>query len=231
MNSIGANPHYSRALLPQPIHTLRETGESREISETCELQWSCHACCILRTGATWFRHERRESCRFPAVLSFPPCAYRRARIQSVSVAIVDTRLPRGWRVAGKARLAETRLSRHARHALCACRAGHLTHPGILDLPIAPIRFIYFQKRTWGCYCWRRPPYDATRSSPHDRVVRGDGWTLMPITATVEPGVDSTETKTQVFRIIQLIIGEMQTNIEFRDPHSSKNMFSLPLGGR
>lgn len=54
---------------------------------------------------------------------------------------------------------------------------------------------------------------------------------MPITATAEPGIDSAETKTQSSCIVPLIIGEMQTAIEFRDPHSSKEMFSLPLGGR
>jgi hypothetical protein len=63
------------------------------------------------------------------------------------------------------------------------------------------------------------------------ALAADMWNLMPIIATVELGIDSGATKTQAPRIAPLIIGEIPTDIEFRDPHSSKKMFSLPLGGR
>jgi len=58
----------------------------------------------------------------------------------------------------------------------------------------------------------------------------DSWTLMPISATAEPEVDSGVTKTQPSRIATLTIDYIQTDIKFRDPYSSKNMFSLPLEG-
>lgn len=64
------------------------------------------------------------------------------------------------------------------------------------------------------------------------IARGaDIWNLMPITATAEPGIDSGVTKAQAARIAPLTIGEIRTDIGFRDPNSSKRMFSLPLGGR
>ncbi len=62
------------------------------------------------------------------------------------------------------------------------------------------------------------------------ALEADSWTLMPITATAEPGVDSSITKTQSSRIASLTIDDLPTDIKFRDPNSSKNMFSLPLEG-
>ncbi len=37
--------------------------------------------------------------------------------------------------------------------------------GLLDLPIAPIRFIYFQNGTRGCYCGRRSPLRCEKRIP------------------------------------------------------------------
>lgn len=57
-------------------------------------------------------------------------------------------------------------------------------------------------------------------------------TLMPIIEPGEPGIDSRVTQTQATRIAPLTIDEIPTGTTlFRDPHSSKKMFSLPLGGR
>ncbi len=58
----------------------------------------------------------------------------------------------------------------------------------------------------------------------------DTWVLMPITATAETGVDSSITRTQSSRITPLTIDEIPTNTKFRDPNSSKRMFSLPWEG-
>ncbi|NGZ97822.1 MAG: hypothetical protein CV089_17160 [Nitrospira sp. WS110] len=63
------------------------------------------------------------------------------------------------------------------------------------------------------------------------ALEADTWTLMPITATGEPGFDSGVTKTKLSRIAPLTIDEISTDMKFYDPHSSKSMFSLPLGGR
>jgi hypothetical protein len=58
----------------------------------------------------------------------------------------------------------------------------------------------------------------------------DMWTLMPIAATGEPGLDSGVTKAQSSRIASLTIDDILTDIRFRDPNSSKRMFSLPWEG-
>ena len=63
------------------------------------------------------------------------------------------------------------------------------------------------------------------------ALEADIWTLMPITATGEPGIDSGVMKTQASRIAPLTVDEILTDIKFRDTNSSKKMFSLPLGGR
>jgi hypothetical protein len=63
------------------------------------------------------------------------------------------------------------------------------------------------------------------------ALEADSWILVPITATAEPRVDSTITKTQSSGTASLIIDDLLTDIRFRDPISSKNMLSLPLGGR
>ena len=63
------------------------------------------------------------------------------------------------------------------------------------------------------------------------ALEADIGTLMPITATGEPGLDSSVTKAKPSRIAPLTVDEIPTDIKFRDPHSSKSMFSLPLGGR
>lgn len=62
------------------------------------------------------------------------------------------------------------------------------------------------------------------------ALEADNWILMPITATAETGVDSSITKTQSSRIALLTIDEIPTDITFRDPNSSKRMFSLPWEG-
>jgi hypothetical protein len=62
------------------------------------------------------------------------------------------------------------------------------------------------------------------------ALEADMWTLMPITATGEPGVDSRVMKAQPSRIAPLSIDEIPTDIKFRDPDSSKRMFSLPWEG-
>ncbi len=62
------------------------------------------------------------------------------------------------------------------------------------------------------------------------ALEADMWTLMSITAATEPGVDSSITKTQSSRIVPPAIGEIPTDIRFRGPNSSKNMFSLPWEG-
>ena len=62
------------------------------------------------------------------------------------------------------------------------------------------------------------------------ALEADRWTFMPITATAEPGVDSSITKTQSSRIAALTIDDSLTDIRFRDPNSSKRMFSLPWEG-
>ena len=63
------------------------------------------------------------------------------------------------------------------------------------------------------------------------ALEADIGTLMPITATGEPGLNSSVTKAKPSRIAPLTVDEIPTDIKFRDPHSSKSMFSLPLGGR
>ncbi len=62
------------------------------------------------------------------------------------------------------------------------------------------------------------------------ALEADIWTLMPITATGEPGTDSGITKRLSSRITPLTIDEIPTDIKFCDPHSSKRMFSLPWEG-
>jgi hypothetical protein len=62
------------------------------------------------------------------------------------------------------------------------------------------------------------------------ALEADIWNLMPITATAETGVDSGITKTLSSRIATLTIDEIPTDSKFRDPHSSKRMFSLPWEG-
>ncbi|MGZ8382333.1 MAG: hypothetical protein ACXWWH_12180 [Nitrospira sp.] len=76
------------------------------------------------------------------------------------------------------------------------------------------------------------PFAPTTREEHPLMIalEADSWTLMPITATAEPGIDSGITKTQSSRIATLTIDDIPTDIKFRDPHSSKNMFSLPLEG-
>ena len=54
---------------------------------------------------------------------------------------------------------------------------------------------------------------------------------MSITVTAESGIDSGIMKRLSSRIAPLTIDEIPTDITFRDPHSSKSMLSLPLGGR
>jgi hypothetical protein len=58
----------------------------------------------------------------------------------------------------------------------------------------------------------------------------DVWILMPIAATGEPGIDSGTTKTQSSRIAPLTIDDILTDIRYREPNSSKSMFSLPWEG-
>lgn len=53
---------------------------------------------------------------------------------------------------------------------------------------------------------------------------------MPITEKAEPGIDSSGRKMQVCRIDPLTIDEIPAKLTFRDPHSSKSMFSLPWEG-
>ena len=62
------------------------------------------------------------------------------------------------------------------------------------------------------------------------ALEADMWTLMPITATGEPWVDSGIMKTKPSRIAPLTIDEIPTDIKFRDPYSSRSMFSLPWEG-
>ncbi len=62
------------------------------------------------------------------------------------------------------------------------------------------------------------------------ALEADIWTLMPLTATGESGFDSGIMKTKPFRIAPLTIDEIPTAIKFREPHSSKSMFSLPWEG-
>jgi hypothetical protein len=62
------------------------------------------------------------------------------------------------------------------------------------------------------------------------ALEADMWTLMPITATGEPGLDSRVMKAQPSRIAPLTIDEIPTDIKFRDQNSSKKMFSLPWEG-
>src|SRR6185437_11226638 len=59
------------------------------------------------------------------------------------------------------------------------------------------------------------------------ALEADWWTLMPRTAIVEPGVDSSLTRTHSSRLAALTIDERLTDSRFRDPNSSKNMVSLP----
>ncbi|MDI3464686.1 MAG: hypothetical protein OJF50_003507 [Nitrospira sp.] len=63
------------------------------------------------------------------------------------------------------------------------------------------------------------------------ALEADRWTLMPRTATAEPGGDSSRTMTHSSRLAALTIDDRLTDIRFRDSNSSKNMVSLPWGGR
>ncbi len=56
------------------------------------------------------------------------------------------------------------------------------------------------------------------------------WAFMPISTTAELEVDSSITKAQLSRIGTLITGDIPADIRFRDPNSSKSMFSLPWEG-
>jgi len=51
--------------------------------------------------------------------------------------------------------------------------------GLLDLPIARIRFIYFQNWTWGCYCALRSPLRCEKSLPSWSLWEADRWVLVP----------------------------------------------------
>jgi hypothetical protein len=62
------------------------------------------------------------------------------------------------------------------------------------------------------------------------ALEADNWTLMPITATAEPGINSGVTKTRSSRIASLAITGRLTDLRFCDQNSSKNMFSLLLEG-
>ena len=63
------------------------------------------------------------------------------------------------------------------------------------------------------------------------ALEADIWILMSITATGEPGVDSSAMQTQASRITPLTIDDTLTHIRgYRDPNSSKRMFSLPWEG-
>ncbi len=63
------------------------------------------------------------------------------------------------------------------------------------------------------------------------ALEAERWTLMPITATAEPGVGSGVTKTEASRIAPLTIDEILTDIKFRDPNSLKKNIFFTLGGR
>lgn len=62
------------------------------------------------------------------------------------------------------------------------------------------------------------------------ALKVDIWNLMPITATAETRVDSSNTKTQSSRIASLTIDDRLTDPRLCDPNSSKRMFSLPWEG-
>jgi hypothetical protein len=54
---------------------------------------------------------------------------------------------------------------------------------------------------------------------------------MPITATAEPGVESSLAQTRSSRFTALTNDDRLMDLRLRDPHSSKNMVALSVGGR